>query len=142
MTEEILRESLKGIIWVWILCFCAGCTVIKKDSAGKRELEFSVVEEDEVPDEMREMIEEEKEQPFRLTWGDGDSLYIGQGYGEKPMDGYQIQVDSCFETDDAIYIHTTLKGPPHGEKINEKSTFPYGVVKVKGSGKQVVFQGN
>ena len=66
--------------------------------------------------------------------------YIGQGYGEKPTSGYSVTVDTCYETENAIYIHTTLIGPGKDEEISENPTCPYVVVRLKWNEKHVVFQ--
>lgn len=118
----------------------AGCSVEEKETEKLRELEFTIVDKDEIPEEMKEMIEEQKKEPFQITYGDKEYLYIGQGYGEEPTSGYSITADTCYETENAIYIHTTLLGPGKEEEISENPTCPYLVVRVEWSEKHVVFQ--
>ena len=45
--------------------------------------------------------------------------------------GYSVEVNDLYETEDAVFIHTTLLGPEAGEDIKEISTFPYVVVKLE-----------
>ncbi|MGN0405152.1 MAG: protease complex subunit PrcB family protein [Bariatricus sp.] len=137
-----MRGRVGVVICFLVLSLCVGCAVTKKEKDGMKELDFTIVEEDDIPDEMKALIEARKEEPFRLTWGDGEYLYIGQGYGEKATGGYQILVDSCQETENAIYIHTTLQGPVKGENISETPSFPYVVIQVEWKDKHVVFQEN
>lgn len=132
---------------LFILLFCiliagilAGCSVEKKDEKKLKDLEITVMEKDEIPEEMKKMIEEQKKEPFQITYGDKEYLYIGQGYGEQPTSGYSITADTCYEAEDAIYIHTTLLGPGKDEEISENPTCPYVVVRTTWNEKHVVFQ--
>ena len=53
--------------------------------------------------------------------------------------GYSVEVNDLYETEDAVFIHTTLLGPEAGEDIKEISTFPYVVVKLEYIDKNVIF---
>lgn len=142
MGRGIVRGRSGVIICFLLVGVLTGCTVVRKDKNGGKDLEFAVMEEDEIPGEMKALIEARKEKPFWMTWGDGEYLYIGQGYGEKSTGGYQVIVDGCVETEEAVYIHTMLQGPGQGEKVSEKKSFPYVVIRVKWKEKHVVFQKN
>ena len=50
-----------------------------------------------------------------------------------------VDHDAVPETEDAVFIHTTLLGPEAGEEIKEISTFPYVVVKLEYIDKYVIF---
>lgn len=58
-----------------------------------------------------------KSGPFKITYADKDALYIARGYGEQKTSGYSIEVKECYETENAIYIHTNLIGPSKEEKL-------------------------
>ena len=75
-----------------------------------------------------------------MTYADNGSLYIAVGYGEQPTSGYSIEVKELYETENAIYIHTNLIGPAKDEKIVERKTYPYIVVKLEFVDKNVVFE--
>ena len=99
-----------------------------------------VVDEDDIPEPLEEMIDEREDKPFKLTYADNGVLYIAVGYGEQPTTGYSIQVKELYESENAIYIHTNLIGPAKDEKIIEKETDPYIVIKTEFIDKNVVFQ--
>lgn len=123
-----------------ILFLLAGCS-LKKDNTDKiKDLEFTVVEKGQEPQELLTMIEEKKQEPFKLTYGDNGYLYIAQGYGAKETSGYSIEVSECYEAANAIYIHTNLEGPSKDEQVEEKTTYPYVVVKLELIEKNVVFE--
>lgn len=86
------------------------------------------------------MIKEKEKEPFKLTYADKGELYIAEGYGEQSTSGYSIEVKDCFETENAIYIHTNLMGPAKDEKIVETKSYPYIVIKMEFIDKNVVFQ--
>lgn len=118
----------------------AGCSAETLSTEKLRDIDFTVVDEDDIPDELEEMIDEKEEQPFKLTYADGGDLYIAVGYGEQPTTGYSIQVTELYESKNAIYIHTNLIGPSKDEKVLERITHPYIVVKMEYVDKNVVFE--
>lgn len=105
-----------------------------------KDVEFTVVDQSEVPQELLTSIEEKKKEGFKLTYTDKESLYVAVGYGKQKTGGYSISVDECYLTENAIYFETTLTGPEKGEKINEVASYPYIVVKMKYSQEPVVFE--
>lgn len=115
----------------------SGCRTLNKEET-KADLEYEIVEEDEIPEEMKSIIEQEKEKGFQITYEENGELYIGQGYGEKEQEGYEIEVDLCQSSPDFVYFHTILKGPAEEAKEKNKS-WPDIVVRVRQSGKHVIF---
>ena len=123
-----------------LILLAAGCSAEQLSTEKLRDIDFTVVDEDDIPDELEEMIDEKEEQPFKLTYADGGDLYIAVGYGEQPTTGYSIQVKELYESKNAIYIHTNLIGPSKDEKVLERETHPYIVVKLEYVDKNVVFE--
>lgn len=120
-----------------LLC---GCSFQKNDMEKLRDIDFTVIDEQKLPVELKEYIEEAKAEPFEITYGDDGYLYIVKGYGKKDTSGYSIEVEDCFETSNILYVKTKLNGPPKTEKIVEEDTFPYIVLKTEYSDKSVVFE--
>ena len=90
-----------------------------------------------LPKELKEIAEERKMEPFKLTYSDADALYICIGYGEQKTGGYSITVDELYLTDTAIYVETTLLGP--GDKGSNKApSYPYIVIKTEALEENVV----
>lgn len=134
-----MKRLLTLVLCVCIPVMAAGCSVQKMSTEKIRDVEFTVLEQDEIPEEMMKKIQGKKETPFKITYGDKDALYISLGYGKRQTSGYSIEVKECYETANAVYIHTNLIGPSKEEKIVEAETFPYIVVKVEFIDKNVVF---
>lgn len=134
------KSVIFGILCLGVLCL-AGCTE-KLRQEKERELSYEVIEEADIPEEMQEQIQERKKQAFLFTYADKNTkkqiLYIARGYGEQETDGYEIQVDELYESENAIVIKTTLLGPEPGEEIEETAACPYIVVQTEYSGKYVM----
>ena len=144
-----MRNDLKKVIRYGIcmagligLCLLAGCSE-KKDPMEKiKDLEFTVLSDDNVPQELKAVIEEKKKNPFKVTYQDNGFMYICVGYGEQVSGGYSIAVNALYLTENAIYVDTTLLGPdpsdPAAGKKNSVSC-PYIVLKTEFIDKPVVF---
>ena len=104
-----------------------------------KDLDFTVIAEDKLPEELLSMIEEKKASPFKITFQDQGFLYIGVGYGEQETAGYSIAVNELYETGNAVYIDTNLIGPGPEEKGKLTPTYPYVVIKTENVNKSVVF---
>lgn len=138
-----MNELEKRIYRVLLVClFCMGvmACATKQDPMKKiKDLEFSVIAEDKLPEELLASIEQKKAQPFKMTFQDQGFLYICVGYGEQNTAGYSITINELYETDNAVYIDTNLIGPGPEEKGQDTQTYPYVVVKTENIDKPVVF---
>lgn len=117
----------------------SSCSFSKEDKAGQKPVDFTVVEEEDLPQELLAIITEKKETGFKLTYSCNGYLYIVQGYGVQNTGGYSISVDNVYETDNAVYFDTTLMGPEKEEQVTEAVTYPYIVIKIENKEKSVVF---
>ena len=134
-------------------CFVAACfaavsltaLLFMECSAGtasddtKEKLEFTVVSEDRLPDELKEIVESKKDNGFKLTYADEGYLYICMGYGRQESGGYSVTVNELYETDNAVYVNTNLLGPKAGSTPGNSPSYPYIVLKVEFRDKTVVF---
>ena len=103
-------------------------------------MDFTVVGETDIPEELRSIIAEKKAQPFKLTYSDNENLYIVVGYGPQNTGGYSIAVKELYLTDNSIVIDTELIGPAKGENPAAETSYPYVVVKTEYLENPVVFQ--
>lgn len=124
------------------LCLLAGCGE-KKDPMEKiKDLEFTVLADENIPEELKAVIEEKKASPFKVTYQDNGFMYICIGYGEQVSGGYSIAVNALYLTENAVYADTTLLGPdPSDPAAGEKKapSTPYIVLKTEFVDKPVVF---
>lgn len=135
-----MKRICAAILSICILLTFSACSVEKIGTEKIRDIDFTVIKEEDIPEELKTKINDNEKQVFKLTYADRGALYIAEGYGEQPTSGYSIEVKDCFETKNAIYVHTNLIGPSNEEKIVEAKTYPYIVIKMEFMDKNVVFQ--
>lgn len=136
-----MGKRILTIITASVLAICAGgCGLSTYDSKKVTDLEYTVVKEQEIPEELMTQIEEQKESCFKLTYQDGEYLYIASGYGKQETGGYSIQINELYLTSNAIYYKTGLFGPQKGETVHQAETYPYIVVKTENRQEPVVFE--
>lgn len=119
-----------------MLSACGGET---EKEENRNNLEFTVVSEDRLPDELKEILDQKKESAFKLTYADEGYLYICVGYGKQESGGYSVTVNELYETDNAIYVNTNLLGPKAGRSPGTSPSYPYIVLKIEFRDKTVVF---
>ena len=117
-----------------------GCSTEDTDIKKIKDLDFTVVEDADLPGELKEIIDEKKEEPFKLSYSNKDNLYIVVGYGKQNSGGYSIAVDELYLTSNAIYIDTNLIGPSEEDMVSQGVTYPYVVVKLEFMDERVVFE--
>ncbi len=134
------RILLMFFMIITIAAAFVGCKSEKTEIKKLKDLEFTVVEDADLPGELKEIIDEKKEEPFRLTYANKDNLYIVVGYGKQNSGGYSIAVEELYLTDNAIYIDTNLIGPSKEDNVSQGVTYPYVVVKLEYMDERVVFE--
>ncbi|MDE6959316.1 MAG: protease complex subunit PrcB family protein [Lachnospiraceae bacterium] len=130
----------KWCLLMLTICVLAGCGVQTRDEERLKDLEFTVLDPEKIPEELRNVLEEKKAEPFKVTYEDEGYTYICVGYGEQKSSGYSIIVEDLYLTSNAVYVETELLGPGNGEETAAATTCPYIVLKLENMGKSVVFQ--
>ncbi|MDE7318554.1 MAG: protease complex subunit PrcB family protein [Lachnospiraceae bacterium] len=130
----------KWCLVVLAMCILAGCGVQTQDEERLSDLEFTVLAPENIPEELRNVLEEKKASPFKVTYEDEGYLYICIGYGEQQTSGYSIIVEDLYQTSNAVCVDTELLGPQKGEETAEATTCPYMVLKLQDIDKPVIFK--
>lgn len=125
-----------------IICLYAltACSVETEDKKKIGDVDFTVVPEEGIPEELKKIIEERKEEIFKTTYTDKDNLYIVVGYGKQPTGGYSIRVSELYKTKNGMYIKTEFIGPSKNEEVPQTVTYPFIVVKMDYTDKSVIFK--
>ncbi len=95
------------LVLVALACVSSGCR--KQEARERQELEFTVCAETELPDDLRQIVEEKKLHAFQMSYTTKDHLYIVVGYGEHDRTNLCVVVEELYKTDRAIYVKTNLK---------------------------------
>lgn len=121
-------------IFILLLCFSSvlllGCEK-ETDEPKVKDIEFTLVPEEDLPDALAAIISEKKTGDMMLTYATDNELYIVRGYGTRPTNGYDIQIKECYLTDNYIYFKTTLTGPEENENTTSLPSYPYVVAKTE-----------
>lgn len=134
-------RKCKGILAVLVLSLLlTGCTLLSEERIKLRDLDFTILGEELVPEELKTILEEKKGSAFQLTYSDQANLYICIGYGEQETGGYSIAVNELYLTDSAIYVNASLLGPEASEKENKTPSYPYIVIKTEYLDQTVIFE--
>ena len=135
-----MKKICKILLLSLGLLVLTACSVKKTEEERLRDVEFTVLDHDEIPEEFLAEIEASKEEPMMLTYGDKGYLYAARGYGVQDTTGYSVKVEQCYETKNGIRVVTSLLGPEKEEKILKKKTCPYVVIKMEYTDKEVEFR--
>lgn len=127
------------VLLLGVLLFC-GCTLKKAGTEKVRDLEYTVLEESEVPELLKEEIEQKKTDDFKLSYREDDYLYIVRGFGMQETGGYSIQMQELYLADNAIYFDADLIGPESSEDVEKAVSYPYIVIKTERLEENVVFE--
>ena len=136
-----MTKWIKRLLPVMMISVCVcGCAMTGEEEAKLRDLEFTVVAEEEQPQALLEVIEEKKASPFQISYTLGEELFLAIGFGEQQTGGYSISVDALYETENNLVVDTTLIGPGSEEKVIDSITYPYVVIKTELVDKDVDFR--
>lgn len=135
------NKMLIAVLSLFLFAMVSGGCGIQKNSTEKiRDLDFTVLEEMDVPEKLMEKIEERKADDFKMTYREGDSLYIARGFGMQETGGYSIRVKAFYLTDNAAYFEADLLGPSDRQEAGKAASYPYIVIKTERLEENVVFE--
>ncbi len=135
-----MKRILLCLLAVTAAAMLSGCTLLSEERIKLRDLDFTVLSEEKIPEELMSIIEEKKKEPFQITYTDKEYLYICVGYGEQATGGYSIAVNELYLTDTAVYASTSLLGPESADKNNATPSYPCIVIKTEYLDQTVIFE--
>ena len=77
--QELIRYGILATGFL-VLCLLAGCGRHRDPMEKIKDLEFTVLAEENIPEELRTVIEEKKSSAFKVTYQDNGFLYIYLNY--------------------------------------------------------------
>ena len=130
-----------AIIFFSVSILLTACSISKEESSERlSDVDFTVVESIDVPEEVKEVIEERKSNPFQVAYLTKDATYIVVGYGEQATGGYSITVDDLYLAENGIHVLTTLHGPEKDVTVDARASYPYIVLKTEATDEEVFFE--
>lgn len=132
--EKNRRQRRWLALVIGSILLLAGCS--QEPDKARVPTAYTIEEERGLPDVLLQAIQENREREIRMTFEDGDDLYLVRGYGKQKTGGYSITVEECEEDSDTLYFTTRLIGPK--EEVRQKEpSYPYLVVRVAATEKKV-----
>ncbi|MBE5957327.1 MAG: protease complex subunit PrcB family protein [Lachnospiraceae bacterium] len=123
------------VIRIVAVCLCVaiflcGCRMVDIDTKKESDVDYTIASYDEVPEEVKKIIDERKEDAFSTVISDRENTYIVVGYGRKNTDGYQIKLRDIYQSTTDIFVRLEFKGP---ERPMEKEivSYPFIIIKVE-----------
>lgn len=144
MKRETRLSRFRYVFWIGLAVFffysigITACQREKQQEQSEVALDFTVCHEENLPKELKELIEEKKAKPFKLSYSTKEYMYITVGYGKQMLGGYSIQVQKMAMSKNRVVIKTVLKGPTEQEE-RQGISYPYIVVKIQNMDRPVVF---
>ena len=138
MKRIITKKLLFFFFLAIVIGTCSSCGEKEKEIPKVKDLEYTVLEESEVPEELLEKIKEKKAEAFDITYQSDGYLYIARGYGVQKTSGYSVKVLELYESTDGIVFSSELLGPRRDELVLQIETWPYIVIKFPDIGLEVL----
>lgn len=120
-----------AMIFFSIILQLTGCSGNYIEDSEAKTLDYTVIEETQIPEEFLNQIMEKKAENFELTYRDNEYLYIAKGYGEQETSGYSVAVTNLTTENEVVYFESKLLKPQENENVNHISSFPYVVIKTE-----------
>ena len=123
------KNKIDILVCIFLIFVCSVCGLwgCGKTETEVTQLDYTVVEDKDIPQELKNIIDEKKESTIRLT------------YNTMGTSGYSICVNSVSLGTDSIYVDIDLLGPKPQEQVTKVSTTPYIVLKMEKRDETVVF---
>ena len=107
LKKDTQKAAVFGAVLICAAAFTAaltGCVSTQAETEKIRDMKYEVIEEEDIPQSLREMIKGGEKKPFRITYSDQGFLYIAQGYEVQPTTGYSVEVKELYETETAVWM--------------------------------------
>ena len=128
------------LLIAFLLAYLAGCGQQSSKPEKIKDVEYTVQEESQVPEELLAKMKEKQKETFQMTYVTDGYMYIAKGYGAQKTSGYSIRVTDLYEAAEGVVFSAELIGPAKDEPVLQVETYPYVVVKVPDLGVDVLFQ--
>ncbi len=117
-----------------------GCGVSNMNDKKLEDLDYTVLREDEIPEELMNEIVGKQEQGFKITYRNSEYLYIAEGFGKLPGADYSIEIAELYRTKNGIFFDAILYGPSKNVDNTRTNGYPYIVIKTENREEPVVYK--
>jgi len=130
------KAALMAVL-IAALVFISGCAT---PEVVEEPIEFErITDEEAIPVEIREWVEESREKFLGQTREHEDKLYLLVTYGEKPTGGYAVEITGVTKTENRVIVTASFTEPAEDEMVTQALTYPYDLVVIEEPGLPVEF---
>lgn len=133
MLKKILLITLLSVA----MLFAYGCAEPEETREVVTPLE---PEEEELPEEIKEWIEDSRDKFGGRSRVHNGLLYILVTYGEKPTGGYNVEIEEIEKHGDTLNVSARFTEPGEDEMVTQAITYPYDLAVVEETGVEVEFE--
>ena len=134
-----MKKAVCLLVALVLAAVLSGCGLIRIEEEERKPVDYTVVERQDIPAALDEIMNEKKEKEVQLSYQTGEALYLAKGYGRQMSGGYSIQVEELGVSSNGLFFVTRLIGP---KDLNEAGvpSYPCIVIKTEPQKKPVVFR--
>lgn len=132
--------SIVVVSMVFLIAALCGCRLEKSVDKKIKDLDYTICDESKLPEELKQLIQDKRKEPFKLTYRTKDYLYIVVGYGPQDRTDLNVKMTALYLTENAIFVDTDLEAVDATTLENQKVTYPWIAVKCELYDVQVNFR--
>ncbi|MDE6433074.1 MAG: protease complex subunit PrcB family protein [Lachnospiraceae bacterium] len=117
------------MLGVFLLAALTGCQFEETNEKKVKDLDYTICDESKLPVELKEIIQEKRKEPFKLTYRTKDYLYIVVGYGAQDRMDLNVVMNELYLTENAIFVDTEMISEENRILADNKVTYPWIAVK-------------
>ena len=134
------KTTAHFMVLIGCLFLLSGCRFIRIEDEPRKPLEYSIVKSEDIPQELKTLIQEKKEKEFQLTYQSEKDLFLIKGYGLQMCGGYSISVEELGVTSQAVFFKTQLIGPSDRKAELSPPSYQYIVIRTEYRKEPVIFE--
>ena len=123
-----MKKAVCLLVALVLAAVLSGCGLIRIEEEERKPVDYTVVERQDIPAALDEIMNEKKEKEFQLSYQTGEALYLAKGYGRQMSGGYSIQVEELGVSSNGLFFVTRLIGP---KDLNEAGVPSYPCIVIK-----------
>lgn len=125
---------------IFLLAALTGCQMEETTEKKIKDLDYTVCDESKLPEKLLDIIDEKKQEPFKLTYRTKDYLYIVVGYGAQDRADLNVVMKELYVTKNAIFVDTDMTSVEDKRLENNMVTYPWIAVKCELYDLEVTFK--
>ena len=116
------------------------CEFEESSEEKVKDLDYTVCDESRLPQELKDLINEKRKEPFKFTYRTKDYLYIVVGYGAQDRMDLNVVMKELYLTKNAIFVDTELTTKESNKLDDGLVSYPWIAVKCELYDVQVNFK--